>query len=128
MMKLIKRIFMWWDADCTIGTALYTMLHGKEVGKDEQGNTYYLSKDGKRRWVIYAGRIEASRIPPEWHAWIHKTVDVPPSEKMPERQAWELDHQENQTGAGNAYFPTGSVHAKGERSKATGDYQAWQPE
>ncbi len=127
MLKLLKRIFLWWDADCTVGTALYTMRFGKEVGKDDQGSTYYESKEG-RRWVIYSGKIEASRIPPEWHAWIHKTVKLPPNQQAPVVQPWEKDHVENPTGGEGAYFPDGSPHAKGARAKATGDYEAWQPE
>ena len=57
--------------------------------QDEQGNRYYRTNGGKidptldfeRRWVIYNGYAEASRIPPSWHGWMHHTVDVPPTEE-----------------------------------------------
>ena len=43
---------------------------GKLVGSDSLGNKYYESKAGKR-WVIYSGEIDASKIPGEWYSWIH---------------------------------------------------------
>ena len=32
-----------------------------------------------RRWVLYNGEAEASRIPPAWHGWMHHRTDVPPT-------------------------------------------------
>ena len=40
--------------------------------KDNSGNKYYESKKGKR-WVIYNGEVEASKIPNEWYSWMHHT-------------------------------------------------------
>ena len=129
MMRFIKRIFIWWE-DSTIGTWLFTFRKGEEVGKDDSGNVYYRSKKSgpeERRWVIYNGSIEASRVPPEWHCWLHKTVDQPPSLVPPLVQDWEKDHLPNQTGSKGAYFPPGSPISGGEREAATGDYEAWKP-
>ena len=33
--------------------------------EDNQGNVFYQTKDGKRRWVIFNGEAEASRVDPE---------------------------------------------------------------
>ena len=55
-----------------IGTRIQTLFFGKLVGKDHLGNKYYESKTG-RRWVIYNGEIEATKIPNEWYSWIHFT-------------------------------------------------------
>ena len=57
---MIKQIFTWWNYQ-TVGTFLYTLFFGKLVGKDSFGNKYYISKKGKR-WVIYNGEINASKI------------------------------------------------------------------
>jgi len=62
-MGLLGKIFTWWDG-ATIGTALFSALNGTKVGEDYQGNRYYQSKDD-RRWVIYNGANDASRVPPE---------------------------------------------------------------
>ena len=60
MKQLILQILTWWNGQ-TVGTWLYTALHGVPVGEDESGNTYYRSRKGDRRWVIYNGESEASR-------------------------------------------------------------------
>ena len=67
----------------SLGTKIYTWLKGNLVGSDDLGNKYYSSsKDFKdlkaKRWVIFNGEIEASNIPPHWHAWLHKSIDNPP--------------------------------------------------
>ena len=92
MISLFKRIFTWWN-DSTIGTMLFTKRKGVKVGEDNQGNIYYREKDGDKRWVIYKGEVEASRIPPEWHAWLHYTIDETPVENPPRakpREAYEV--------------------------------------
>ena len=66
----------------SLGTWIYTLINGAIVGKDEFGNKYYRGKGRKlngreRRWVVYKGNVEASKVPPEWHAWLHFTVDEP---------------------------------------------------
>ena len=71
MLTLLKKIFTWWNQD-TFGTRIKTILFGKFVGQDSFGNKYYESKNGKR-WVIYSGEIDASKIPVEWYSWIHHT-------------------------------------------------------
>lgn len=129
-MSVLSRMFTWWT-DSTIGTALHTWRKGTKVGSDDQGNTYYRdSAEGKaqRRWVMYNGEIEASRVPPEWHAWLHYTVSEPPSERAPVVKAWEKEHEANLTGQDGAYFPPGSLASTGKRETSTGDYEAWAPE
>jgi NADH:ubiquinone oxidoreductase subunit len=126
-MSLLKSIFIWWQ-DQTIGTWWFTLRHGDLVGEDDQGNKYYQKDDGERRWVVYNGDIEASRVPPEWHRWLHYTVDQPPTELPPLVKPWEKEHVPNLTGTAGAYFPPGSLNSGGQRSRATGDYEAWQPE
>ena len=121
------RIFVWWRG-ATLGTLLTTWLTGAYVGSDEQGNRYYQSKDGKRRWVLYAGTVKASRVPPDWHGWLHKTFADPPTAAPPKLKSWEKDHRPNLTGTPEAWRPPGSLARGGVRTKATGDYEAWQPE
>ena len=61
MLTLLKKIFIWWNQE-TLGTKLKTIFSGKLVGIDSTGNKYYQNKAGKR-WVIYSGEIDASKIP-----------------------------------------------------------------
>jgi NADH:ubiquinone oxidoreductase 17.2 kD subunit len=69
MMDFFKQIFVWWHKQ-TIGTLIFTFFSGKYAGKDDFGNKYYSNSKGKR-WVIYSSRVESSKIPPEWHLWMH---------------------------------------------------------
>src|SRR5579884_273352 len=82
----------------------------------------------EKRWVIYNGEPEASKVPPEWHAWLHHTVDEVPRPEARPRYPWEKEHQPNMTGTPFAYRPRGSVLRGGVRPPATGDYEPWTPE
>lgn len=132
-MGLFSEIFIWWHGQ-TMGTRFYTWRKGRLVGEDEQGNKYYEAKDGasvggyKRRWVIYNGQVEASRVPSDWHGWLHHTVDTPPTEEDYTPREWQKPHVPNLTGTPYAYRPAGSLLKGGQRPQATGDYKAWQPE
>ena len=134
MKQFLLKLFTWWNGQ-TFGTQLWTWRFGELVGEDEQGNRYFRTRGGKidpslgfeRRWVIYNGYAEASRVPPSWHGWLHHTVDLPPTEEAYEPHEWEKPHLPNMTGTPLAYRPPGSTLASGRRPKATGDYQPWTP-
>jgi len=113
---------------------LVTLLGGgKPVGTDGQGNKYYRAAPRKgyrheRRWVIYNGEAEASRVPPEWHGWLHHQTDmIPVSGEKSFRRPWQKPHQRNMTGTNQAYRPPGHVLSGGQREKASGDYKPWTP-
>lgn len=102
------------------------------VGTDPYGNKYFKAKPRKgykreRRWVIYKGAVEASKIPPEWHGWMHHQTDIVPSDDPSFRRPWQKPHQPNMTGTNLAYRPDGHLLKGGKRAKATGDYDAWTP-
>ncbi len=124
---MLKQIFTWWNGE-TIGTRLYTSRKGKKVGEDEHGNTFYQTADGARRWVIYNGEAEASRVSPDWHGWLHHTYDAPPTDAPLPRKSWEKDHIPNLTGTSGAYHPPGSVMTPESRPRVVGDYDAWSPD
>ena len=119
------RAVTWWNSQ-TWGTQLYTWRNGQRVGEDNQGNVFYQTADGKRRWVIFNGEAEASRVDPEWHGWLHHTWSEPPTKSPLPRKAWEKPHQENLTGTPAAYAPPGSIRRPDPVERA--DYEAWQPE
>lgn len=125
MLRSILRIFTWWDGK-TLNTQFWYWRNGEKVGEDEGGNVFYQNRDGSRRWVIYNGEAEASRVSPEWHGWLHQTYQDPPTEAPLPRKTWEKDHQENLTGTVMAYAPAGSLRA--EKPAARSDYEAWTPE
>jgi len=124
-MNTIKRVFTWWDGQ-TFGTQLWTWRKGVRVGEDAQGNTFYRTRDDKRRWVIYNGDMEASRVDPDWHGWLHHTWNEPPTDMPLTHKAWEKPHQENLTGTDAAYVPAGSLRRTAPKPRS--DYEAWTPE
>jgi NADH:ubiquinone oxidoreductase subunit len=114
-----------------IGTRLFTLLHGREVGTDSAGNRYFIEKRAvagrrQRRWVWYAGPDDPTRIPPEWYGWMHYTLDEPLPENN--RRAWQKPHLPNVTGTAAAYRPPGHDYSGGRRAVTSGDYEAWTPD
>ena len=117
----------------TVQIAIFTKLRGKFVGKDSFGNKYYAIPPRKgdkheRRVVQYAGKPEASDIPPRWHGWMHHQTDVIPGQGEESfEQPWQKEHVPNLTGTEHAYRPPGHTTMGGKRDAATGDYEAWSP-
>ncbi|EAU43871.1 NADH:ubiquinone oxidoreductase subunit NDUFA12 [Salipiger bermudensis] len=122
--KLLKLV-TWWNG-ATLNTLWWSSRHGTRVGEDEQGNTFYQTKDGKRRWVIYNGEVEASRVSPDWHGWLHHTFAEPPTDRPLSHESWEKPHIENLTGTAMAYAPQGSIRQPEPANRR--DYEAWSPE
>jgi NADH:ubiquinone oxidoreductase subunit len=115
----------------SLGTRLFTLLHGEAVGTDAFGNRYFLDRRTKgkkreRRWVLYKGQPEASKVPPEWHAWLHSNAAEPPLHPAAPKP-WQKPHEPNLTGTDHAYRPPGHTLMGGHRAKATGDYEPWTP-
>jgi NADH:ubiquinone oxidoreductase subunit len=133
--SFLKTIFTWWNG-ATPGIYFTIARRGVFVGQDDFGNRYYEAKDTKdsydhdrkRRWVVFKGYADASKVPPEWHGWLHHTFDEPPTRQPLLRKPWEKDHLPNLSGTIYAYRPKGAIARGGERQRATGDYEAWKPE
>jgi len=125
ILNTLLRAVTWWNSQ-TLNTALWTWRKGVKVGEDDQGNRFFETRDGKRRWVIFNGEAEASRVSPDWHGWLHHTFQEPPTKAPFKRKTWEKPHQENLTGTSMAYAPPGSIRAGDPAPRQ--DYEAWLPE
>ena len=110
----------------TISTKISTWLFGNSVGEDEFGNKYFTNKNGKR-WVMYNGIAEASKVPSDWHRWLHKTTDEMPKSNNKPKYKWQKLHLPNLSGTPFAYLPKGHIKRGAKRDKTTGDYEAWKP-
>lgn len=126
ILNTLLKAVTWWNGS-TLNTTLFTRRHGLAVGEDDQGNRFYRNADDSKRWVIYNGEIEASRIGADWHGWLHRTYNEVPSVKPLSHKSWEKPHQENLTGTMLAYAPAGSIRS-GSAPKERQDYEAWVPE
>ncbi|MCX7338773.1 MAG: NADH-ubiquinone oxidoreductase subunit NDUFA12 family protein [Alphaproteobacteria bacterium] len=107
-----------------IGIYLLTWFRGRWIGQDEFGNRYYQTKNPKsgcaiKRWVLYSGKAEASKIPAGWRGWLHYTASEPPSGER--RYDWQQKHLPNLTGTPLAHDPN-----KGSPIKQ--NYESWNPD
>lgn len=133
-MNFLKAFFTWWTG-ATIGATHQIKRGGVFVGEDEAGNRYYETVDPKwnydgrnRRFVIYNGYADASKVCADWHGWLHHTFAEPPTRQPLPRRSWEKDHRPNLTGTIWAWRPKGSIARGGDRAEATGDYEPWKPD
>ena len=122
------KLFTWWNS-VSPGGWFDIKRRSDLIGTDEYGNRYFqdrkTSVEGrKRRYVIYDGLAEPSKVPPEWHGWLHYTVDETPEEAGFERKDWHQPHRANQTGTPNAHRPAGQEDAASHRA----GYGSWSPE
>jgi NADH:ubiquinone oxidoreductase subunit len=112
-------------------TPLITRLTYRRVGQDRFGNTYWESRrkmrgyNRHRRRVLFAGEAEPTKVPPEWHAWLHHLTESPLPEEKP--YPWMQEHRPNPTGTPAAWRPPGHDYRGGRSRPAGGDYEAWTP-
>lgn len=133
-LKRFVQVFAWWNST-TWGTSFTTWLRGEAVGTDELGNRYFRTKGGKidpalgveRRWVIYNGIAEPTKIPPGWYRWMHHLSDDVPDGSY-EPHSWQLPHQPNLTGTSGAYRPQGSILRPDPEAGIAKGYDAWSPD
>ena len=109
MLTLFKEIFIWWNRQ-TFGTRFTILFFGKFVGKDNFGNKYYQTKKGKR-FIIYNGEVDASKIPNEWYSWMHFIPNKIENKHELEKFEWQKPHKANLTGSDGAYSPKTNTNA-----------------
>lgn len=102
------------------------------VHEDEFGNRYFENRHttyGRDRWIEYSERKnpDSSRVPPEWHAWLHHIVDERPSEKPLLKKSWEKEVTGNLTGTQNAYAPVHNPLSRNFVGLAKEKTMAWDP-
>lgn len=126
---MLKQIFTWWNGS-TLGASFDIRRRATPIGKDDQGNAYFEERKvvggRRRRYVLYNGLAEASRIPPDWFGWLHHILLEPPTVAPLPRKAWEREHRPNLTGTHLAYRPAGSLANAGEARPMDG-YESWDP-
>ncbi len=104
----------------------------KYRGKDQFGNKYYEKTYKKnlrrsRRYVLFNGKAEASKVPADWHGWLHHTQNEIPPDGGYTKYEWQDVHLPNLTGTKFAYRPKGHILNGGKRDKTSGDYEPWTP-
>jgi NADH:ubiquinone oxidoreductase subunit len=127
-MGWLANAFTWWNG-ASWGTNITTRRFGNEVGKDDVGNVYYQAKkDPRRRWVIYNGDNDGSRVPPDWQLWLRGTIEDLPGKALPAVRKFHKPPTGNLTGTMAAFRPDGALGSGKVRPASTGDYEPWIPE
>lgn len=102
---------------------IFTLFFGKQVGKDHWGNRYYQSKGflafKAKRWVLFVGSKEPSKVPPHWDMWLKKIIDKPINN--PNKLFWQKERLPNFTGTDLAHNPT----KYNKTIKSYNNYQPW---
>jgi NADH:ubiquinone oxidoreductase subunit len=126
-MGWLANAFTWWNG-ASWGTAIFTRRHGRKVGRDEAGNVYFQGrKDPARRWVIYNGSNDGSRVPPDWQLWLRGSIEELPSKALPPTRHFQRKPTANLTGTIEAFRPDGALGTNRVRPASTGDYEPWTP-
>lgn len=117
----------------TLQVQIMTWLRGNPIGTDRFGNRYFEERRPRpgrrpRRWVLFNGEPEPTKVPPEWFGWLHHASDRPLPENSPFHKPWQKEHRPNLSGTLEAYRPPGHSLEQGRRPRATGDYEAWTPD
>ena len=120
---MLKEIFTWWNGQ-TFGTRIWSFFNGVMVGTDNYENQYFKNKDDSKRWVIYSGQVESTKVSPEWNNWLRFTSSNIPSDLK--KFNWQKDHIPNFTGTHKAYSPEVSQKNAKTASKIN-DYKKWSP-
>lgn len=127
-MGWLANAFTWWNG-ATWGTAIMSRRRGREVGRDDSGNVYFVDrKNPAHRWVMYSGDNDGSRVPPDWQLWLRGSIEDLPSKALPPSRKFQVTPTPNLTGTMAAFRPDGSLGSGTVRPASTGDYEPWVPE
>lgn len=96
---------------------LYLIMFANKIGTDSYKNVYYELKSKKynkiRRFVLYKGKNEASKVPPEWDGWLRLST------KFPIEEANNSPYLPNLTGTIYEYTYTRNLNTKKVKSHSS---------
>ena len=110
-------IFKWYiRAKCILKICQY-------IGRDGSGNQYYEetlkgTSRTPRRWVLYHGLPEATKVSAEWYNWLRHLSATPPTSNNLLQYSWQQPYLPNLTGTKKAY----RTHSSKTQSKK---YRSW---
>ena len=112
-----------------LGTLIYTLFFGKEVGIDNLGNRYFISKNKPfKKWILYKNSKNPTIIPVNWQLWLtdDNYDSLPIEESLNKKYVWEKNRIKNNTGTIDAYHPTKELN-KLQATNKQKKYKNWNP-
>ena len=90
--------------------SIYLQLFGNKVGEDEYGNQFFELKrvdylGRRKRYCLYKGSPEASKISPEWHPFMHYQIDAKDVKTTFRQYKWQKPYVPDTTLSQNKYLP-----------------------
>ena len=84
-------------------------IFSEKIGTDQIGNSYFESRrkdhiGRKRRFVVYKGIPEPTKIPSEWYSWLHHLTNLIPGPNN-NSYNWQKIRESNKTGLNSSDTP-----------------------
>ena len=91
---------------------LFIKFYATQIGSDKFGNQYCIGKHKNylgqaKRFVVYNGIDESTKVPPMWHSWLHYVSDDLPRNGL--EHDWQQEYLPNLTATKYAHVSSGSV-------------------
>ena len=89
---------------------IYLYFCGVKVGEDEYGNQFFELKrtdylGRKKRYCLYNGIPEASKISPEWHPFMHYQIEAKDVKTTFKQYKWQKSAVPDATLSQKKYLP-----------------------
>ena len=113
----------------SIGTILYSLLNGKKVGEDKQGNKFYIhKKNDKKKWVLYKKQIDPTNLEVEWQMWLTKADTDRATIINRQSFKWQKNKKANLTGTIDSYHPAKFADRKRINPDKKNKNSVWKPD
>ena len=113
----------------SIGTILYSLLNGKKVGEDKQGNKFYIhKKNDKKKWVLYKKQIDPTNLEVEWQMWLTKADTDRATIINRQSFKWQKNKKANLTGTIDSYHPVKNSDKEKEYLDKKNKNSVWKPD
>ena len=112
-----------------IGTILYSLLNGKKIGEDNQGNKFYIhKKNNKKKWVLYKKQIDPTNLEIEWHIGLTTTTKDKEIVINKPSFKWQKNKKSNLTGTIDSYHPANKTNKKKMYINKKNKNSVWKPD
>ena len=112
-----------------IGTILYTLLNGKKIGQDLQGNKFYIhKKNKKKKWVLYKKQVDPTSLEVKWQIWLTEAANNDNTIYKNTNFKWQKNKKPNQTGTPDSYHPGSNINKEKITINKKHKSSVWRPD
>ena len=112
-----------------IGLILYSLLNGKKIGEDAEGNKFYIhKKNKKKKWVLYKKQVDPTSLEVKWQIWLTQSQTNQRLIYDNEKFKWQKNKEANLTGTPKSYHPGSKINKKEVAIRKQNKNSIWKPE